>query len=114
MISLPENHFFHSLTFKMVESKVVKRQGMRADVCNCLFTTPLIGFRLPDILVPYLHFSEVCKLVPVNEGDVCGVYFHGTALRSHRDCVQKSQACAFEESGSGEINLCDPAALGEI
>lgn len=33
---------------------------------------------------------------------------------SHRDWVQKSQACAFEESGSGEINPCDPAALGEI
>lgn len=38
----------------------------------------------------------------------------GTALHSHRDWVQKSQACAFEESGSGEINPCDPAALGEI
>lgn len=46
--------------------------------------------------------------------DVCGVYFHATALRSHRDWVQKSQACAFEESGSGEINPCDPAVLGEI
>lgn len=28
--------------------------------------------------------------------------------------VQKSQACAFEESGSAEINLCDLPALGEM
>lgn len=87
---------------------------MRADVCNCLFTIPLIGVGLPDILVPYLHYSEVCKLVPVNMGDVCGVCFRGTVLHSHRDWIQKSQACAFEESGSGEINPCDLAVLGEI
>lgn len=37
-----------------------------------------------------------------------------TALHSHWDWVQKSQACAFEESGSGEINPCDLTALGEI
>lgn len=45
---------------------------MWADVCNCLFTIPLIGVGLPDILVPYLHYSEVCKLVPVNMGDDVG------------------------------------------
>lgn len=56
---------------------------MRADVCNCLFTILLIGVRLPDILVPYLQHSEVCKLVPVNTGVACGVRFHGTALQSH-------------------------------
>ena len=45
---------------------------MRADVCNCLFTIPLIGVRLPDILVPYLQYSEVCKLVPVSKGMCVG------------------------------------------
>lgn len=40
---------------------------MRADVCNCLFTIPLIAVRLPDILLPYLHGSEVRKLVPVEK-----------------------------------------------
>ncbi len=60
------------MTFKRVELKVVKEQGMRADVCNCLFTILLIGVRLPDILVPYLHDSEVCKLVPVNKGMCVG------------------------------------------
>lgn len=54
---------------------------MRADVCNCLFTRPLIGVRLPDILVPYLHFSEVCKLVPVNEGMCVG----STSMALHCD-----------------------------
>lgn len=55
-----------------MELKVVKEQEMRSDVCNCLFTIPLIGVRLPDILVPYLHYSEVCKLVPVNKGMCVG------------------------------------------
>ena len=45
---------------------------MRAGVCNCLFTIPLPGVRLPDILVPYLHHSEVCKLVPVDKGMCVG------------------------------------------
>lgn len=67
LLVLPRT-IFYILTFKRVESKVVKGQEMRADVCNCLFTTVLIGVRLPDILVPYLHCSEVCKLVPVNKG----------------------------------------------
>lgn len=76
---------FHILTFKRVELKVVQEREMRADVCNCLFTKPLIGVRLPDILIPYLQYSEVCILVPVNKGMYVGVYFQGTALRSHRD-----------------------------
>lgn len=42
----------------------------------------------------------------------------GTSIALHCNCtrnwVQKSRACAFEESGSGEINLCDLAVLGEI
>lgn len=40
---------------------------MRADVCNCLFTIPLIDVRLPDILLPYHHCSEAYKLLPVKE-----------------------------------------------
>lgn len=65
-------NILYNLTFKSVELKVGKMQRMRADVCNCLFTTALIGVRLPDILVPYLHYSEVCKRVPVNEGMCVG------------------------------------------
>lgn len=84
---------------------------MRADVCSCLFTIPLLAVRLPDILLPYLHRYEVCKVVPVKKGLSVG--------SSSRDVlhalVQKSQACAFEElGGSPEINLCDPPALGEM
>lgn len=44
----------------------LRGRGMWADVCNCLFTIPLRGVRLPDILVPYLHCSEACRVVPVN------------------------------------------------
>lgn len=63
---------FYTLTFKGVDSVVVKEQGMRADVCNCLFSIPLVGVRLPDILVAYLQHSEVCSLVPVNKGMCVG------------------------------------------
>lgn len=87
---------------------------MQADVCNCLFTIPLIGVRLPDILVPYLQCSESLQTGASEQRDVCGIHFHGTALHSYRDYIQKSQASAFEESGSGEINPCDLAARGEI
>lgn len=55
-----------------MELKVVKEQEMRADVCNCLFTILLIGVRLPDILEAYLHYSEVCKLVPLDKGMCVG------------------------------------------
>lgn len=46
--------------------------------------------------------------------DVCGIHFCGTATHLYWDQIQKSQASAFEEPGSGEINPCDLAALGEI
>lgn len=90
MICLAKETIFHNLTFKRVELEVVKRQGMRADVCNCLFTIPLIGVRLPDILVPYLQHSEVCKLVPVNTRVACGVHFYGTVLQSHPGTESKT------------------------
>lgn len=83
---------------------------MRADVCSCLFTIPLIAVRLPDILLPYLHCCEVCRVVPVEKGLSMGSSSR-VPLHPH---VQKSQACAFEELGSAEINLCDPPALGEM
>lgn len=56
---------------------------MQADVCNCLFTIPLIGVRLPDILVPYLQYSEVCKLVPVSKGMCVG----STSVALQRTCT---------------------------
>lgn len=83
---------------------------MRADVCSCLFTIPLVAVRLPDILLPYLHRCEVCKVVPVKKGMSVG---SSSSLPLHM-LVQKSQACAFEKPGSAEINLCDLPALGEM
>lgn len=95
---------------------------MRADVCSCLFTIPLLAVRLPDILLPYLHRCEVCKVVPVKKGlsvgpssmDVLHALLDQSVKHVHA-LVQKSHACAFEElGGSSEINLCDPPALGEM
>lgn len=102
------------MTFKRGELQVVKRQGMRTDVCNCLFTILLIGVRLPDILVPYLQHSEVCKMVPVNTGLCAKSTSKALRYKCTGNWVQKSHACAFEEFGSGEINPCDLAVLGEI
>lgn len=83
---------------------------MCADVCSCLFTVALVAVTLPDILLPYLHRCKVCKVVPVTKGMSAG-FSSWVPLHT---LVKKSQACAFEEPGSAEINLCDPPALGEM
>lgn len=93
-------------------------RSLRGRGCGQTSATVCLPYRslVSDFLTFLYLISTILKSANWCQwtGDVCGVYFHGTALRSHRDWVQKSQACAFEESGSGEINPCDPAALGEI
>lgn len=89
-------------------------RSLRGRGCGQTSATVCLPYRslVSDFLTfLYLIFTILKSETGASEQGGC---VWGTPLRSHRDWVQKSQACAFEESGSGEINPCDPAAPGEI
>lgn len=87
---------------------------MRADVCNCLFSIPRVWCQtswhsctLSPALLKSAHWCQWTRGMCVCVRACVSAYVYvcvGSISRvplcvSHRDWVQKSQPCAFEESG---------------